>query len=130
MTMMLRPLFIFVVAFVFNVAWENLHAVLYANYKGGSITEKVLLHATFIDALIITGCFFLVMFLPSRFAWYVFATLLLGIAIGIEWWALSTLRWSYRASMILVPLIKTGVSPTLQLTLTGSLAWFLVSMIF
>ncbi len=112
------PLLIFVVAFLLNFAWEHLHAPLYANYRGGEITDWVLFRATLADAGFITAIG--LPFLAS--AWFrrrlplavVFG---LVLAVGIEWWALSTGRWAYGPAMPIVPLLGTGFTPTVQLGL-------------
>lgn len=113
---------IFLAALVLNLLWENLHVVLYDNYKGGPITEFILFRASLFDAFLIA-----VMSLPILFVralkdrtWIIF---ILGIAIAIinEWYGLSTARWAYNELMPVIPLIETGLTPTIQLGLTGYL---------
>lgn len=115
------------VSFLLNLIWENVHYFLYTHYKGGPITKAVLLHATFVDAFIITtvaAVFILVPFLNKRL--FLMPILWIIIAIGIELWALGTLRWAYKDIMPLVPLLGVGLSPTVQLALTGSISYLLV----
>lgn len=119
----------FGIGFLLNIVWENMHAVLYTNYKGGAITESVLLHATFADACMIAIAVFIWQALPhlkKRPALIMLPLLL--IAIGIEYWALATLRWGYGPSMPLVPLLGVGLTPTVQLALTGYAALLLVRL--
>jgi len=124
---MKRVVFIFSVSFFLNFIWEHLHAQLYTGHQGGVISEWVLLHATFWDAVIITGVGILSSSVKNFSAKMLFALLLLLIiAVCVEWWALSTGRWSYNDLMPVIPLLYTGLSPTLQLAVTGFLSYFLV----
>jgi hypothetical protein len=110
--------FIFLSAFALNFVWENLHAVLYANYKNGPITEWILLRATFWDALMLTALALL--FIKANYfrkrQWWM---LVFGIALGvaIEMWALGTHRWAYAPAMPTV--FGIGLSPALQLGISG-----------
>jgi len=115
---------IFIFAFVTNVVWENLHSFLYIGYKGGSITEFILLRASFWDAIIIS-----LMLLPFLYfkslrnkTWMIF---IIGfiIAIAIEWYAFGTGRWAYTSFMPIIPFIKTGLTPTVQLGILGYLTY-------
>ena len=123
----LTLVYVFILAFFFNFLWEHLHAPLYLNYKGGYLTEMILLHATFVDALIITG-------LAALFLRYPFLrqrrslVILFGfcIAVIIEWWALGTGRWAYTQSMPLIPLLHVGFSPAVQLSSTGYVVFLLL----
>lgn len=111
---------VFAVSFLLNYVWEHLHSVLYVHYKGGAITDAILLHATLMDAVMITGLAVALLFIPRvrRKPWLVLVGAFL-LAAGIELWALDTGRWAYNASMPLVPLLHVGLSPTVQLALTG-----------
>lgn len=115
---------VFVIAFLLNALWENTHSYLYMQYQGGSITEFILLRAALADALMIT-----VLALPfllkqewRKHAWLIIPAGII-IAVGIEWWALGTGRWSYSPLMPLVPLFGTGLTPTIQLGLLGYLSY-------
>ncbi|MBI2670188.1 MAG: hypothetical protein HYX20_03520 [Candidatus Yanofskybacteria bacterium] len=107
---------IFAVAFLLNLVWENLHSYLYIHYKAGEITRLILLRATLFDAVFITLLailFIKIVYFRER-KWYV---LLMGIivAIIIELSALKTGRWAYNEFMPIIPLINTGLTPTIQL---------------
>jgi hypothetical protein len=39
------------------------------------------------------------------------------VAVGVEKWALNTLRWEYASTMPLIPYIKVGLLPILQMTI-------------
>jgi len=111
---------VFVVAFLLNAVWENLHSSLYINYMGGPITELILLRAALVDALII-----LVMSLPFLYVDFLkknnWLILIIGLVIAfcIEWWALSTGRWAYSDLMPIVPILSVGLTPLIQLAITG-----------
>lgn len=119
--------FIFMLAFALNYAWEHLHSVLYANYQGGPITEFILARATLADAAMIT-LITLPFFLSERLARRSWLVIVIGIlvAVGIEEHALATGRWAYNALMPLVPIIHTGLTPTIQLGATGLISYLSV----
>lgn len=121
-----KLLAVFGFSFVLNFLWEHAHYVLYAHYKGGPITSGILLHATVVDAVIITLVGASLCFVPylRQRGWLPLFILVL-VAVGIELWALNTGRWAYQATMPLLPLIDTGLSPTMQLALTGWLSFTL-----
>ena len=116
-----RTIIIFLVGFFLNAVWEVLHSTLYVHYKGGPITSLVLLQATFVDGLILAGLFFAAHVSRVRPQYFLLAGGVV-IALGIEWWALGTSRWAYAQAMPLVPLVQTGLSPTVQLAYTGLVA--------
>jgi voltage-gated potassium channel Kch len=115
-----KAIIIFVLALVLNILWENLHSFLYDNYMGGKITEFILIRAALFDALLIT-----IILLPFVFlnilknkSWLI---IIIGIIIAIfnEWYGLSTGRWAYNSLMPILPIIKVGLTPTLQLGVLG-----------
>lgn len=124
---MKKMLLVFTSAFILNVIWENLHSFLYASYKGGAITEYILLRASLFDALIITSIVVPFLFITSlpRSGWLIF---IIGTAVAItnEYYGLGTGRWAYNSLMPIVPLIKVGITPAMQLGLLGYLTYFLV----
>lgn len=82
------------------------------------MTQTMLLGAAVGDAVYITilGIAFLkIPYLRHR----LWLSLVLGIALAtiIEVYALKNSLWAYHASMPLLPLINTGLTPTLQLGL-------------
>lgn len=117
---------VFIVSFALNLVWENLHALLYTAYQGGPITEFILLRATFGDAVMLTALalpFVYVRFFRQRL--WLIVPLGLALAVWIEWYALGAGRWSYNAAMPLVPFLEVGLTPTVQLAITGYITyWF------
>ncbi len=117
---MKKLLNIFLVAFALNLIWENLHSFLYNNYMDGEITELILTKASLFDALVIV-----IILLPFVYwdklkgkSWLI---IVVGIIIAIfnEWYGLGTGRWEYNSLMPILPIIKVGLTPTLQLGVLG-----------
>lgn len=121
---MKRIIAVFMSAFILNLFWENLHSFLYSNYMGGNITEFILIRASLFDALLIT-----VIVLPfiywSALKHKNWLIVLIGIIVAIlnEWYGLGTDRWSYNSFMPILPILKVGLTPTLQLGVLGYLSY-------
>lgn len=115
---------IFLLAFILNVIWENLHSFLYSNYMGGKITEFILVRASLFDATLIT-----IILLPFVFSNVfknkTYLIIVIGIVIAIlnEWYGLSTGRWMYNSLMPILPIIKVGITPVLQLGILGFISY-------
>lgn len=119
---------VFLIAFLLNVVWENIHSLLYTNYQGGAITEFILVRASLFDAAVITVMLLPFLFIPllKKHTWLI---LIIGtiIAITNEWYGLSTARWAYGEFMPILPLINTGLTPTLQLGLLGFATYYILA---
>jgi hypothetical protein len=107
---------IFIVAFLCNVLWEEAHHVLYLHYHGEVITHVILFRAALVDAVFIVTAYVTSRLLKKP---YLFFVITFFVALFIEWWALATGRWAYTISMPLVPFLGVGLSPLVQLTVTG-----------
>lgn len=118
---MLKKIFlIFLLSFILNLIWENLHSYLYVGYMGGEITEFILLRASVADAVFITLISLPFVFIPSlkrKSRLIIFIGVLL--AVFIELWALNTERWAYNEYMPIIPILGVGLTPTIQLGLLG-----------
>ncbi len=125
---MKKWILVFIFAFVFNLIWEFGHSFLYLSYKGGEITEFILVRAALTDAVIILGIIFLLRLIPVfvRRPWLI---IIIGviISIAIEWWALGSSRWIYKDIMPIVPILNTGLTPTIQL---GLLSYIIYKLSF
>lgn len=117
---MKKLLAIFAVSFALNFVWEHAHSVLYLSYQGGPLTEFILLRATLGDAVIITVFGALFIYFPKIGArrWLVWP-LGLCVSIFIELLALHSGRWQYNSLMPIIPLLNIGLTPAVQLALTG-----------
>lgn len=122
-----KIIIVFGLAFVFNFVWEWLHSALYLSYQGGPITILVLMRATLFDAIFITVLYSLyskIKFFKNKL-WVILIISLLS-AIIIELYALSTGRWAYNDLMPIIPVINTGLTPTIQLLVLTYLTFKLV----
>lgn len=133
--------FVFVISFLLNFLWEAIHAVLF--YEGHAdypalFFVKMLLYASFFDAVFIS-----VIFLAGCYIWKgsscwiknfnkkkLFFTIIAGLIIAslIELRAMIYKRWSYNELMPTI--LGLGVSPLLQLSVTGSITFYLASIFF
>lgn len=107
-------------AFLLNWIWENAHSVLYLGYQGGAIRPVILFEAALIDALLISG----LVLVAHRFKLQTSAFVIIGgllLSFVIEIWALQTGRWQYNELMPIVPFINVGLTPFIQLAVTGFL---------
>ena len=104
---------IFILAFAINLVWERLHYGLYVPHHFLAVSDYAYLLGAFLDAIYVS----LAIFLFSRFAWWAPVVATLGAGILIEKLALSFNWWSY-GSMPVLPLLNTGLSPTIQLVST------------
>lgn len=120
-------LYLWLTAAILNLAWEHWHAQWYVNYRGQAITDLILLRASLVDATMILAVAVLVrqfVWFRNKIAWSVASYIL--IAVALEYWALSTDRWQYGAGMIILPLLNVGLTPAIQLAITGCLAQKLI----
>ncbi len=116
-----------ILSFFLNIVWEYAHAPLYVSYKGGPITHFILFHASLGDALLLT-----LLALPFCFnsffrtrLWLI-VPLGLFVAVLVEYYGLQTGRLVYAESMPIVPLLKVGLTPFVQLALTGTVSYTIV----
>lgn len=125
---MKKLFFIFLLSFVLNLVWENLHSYLYTSYMGGKITEYILLRASFFDAVIITFLSLPFVYIASfrKKGWLIIFIGIL-IAIAVELYALHTGRWSYNEYMPIIPYLSVGLTPTIQLGFLGYISYRLVA---
>lgn len=114
------------IAFIVHGIWENAQAFLFEGY--GSFAEHfpVCTGATLGDVAITLFVYIVVALLKNDFNWIaalnkkdVAALAVVGffIAVGIEWRALLFGRWAYTDAMPLIPYLKVGLTPILQMIL-------------
>ncbi len=134
-----RGSLVFFFSFFLNFFWESIHAVLF--YEGhssylSSYFIKIISYASTIDALIIFIIFSLGCLFFGKTCWlenYKFKeasfTIILGIIIAaiIETKALIFNQWIYNE--IMPTILGIGLSPLVQLAITGVLSIFLTSKI-
>ena len=115
---MKKIILVYVLALIMSWIWEILHSVLYLSYQGGLITNFILLRASLIDATIVSVLVLISQKLRRHKTLFIIAGGLV-IAVVIEIWALQTNRWTYSSLMPIIPIIKTGLTPTIQLAITS-----------
>lgn len=124
---MKRIFLIFILAFLLNFIWENLHSYFYASYMGGKITEFILFRASLADAGIITILSLPFIYIASLRKKNLFIIPVgVFIAIAIELYALNTGRWSYNEYMPIIPFLSAGLTPTIQLGLLGYFSYWAI----
>ncbi|OGZ94346.1 MAG: hypothetical protein A2528_01125 [Candidatus Staskawiczbacteria bacterium RIFOXYD2_FULL_37_9] len=87
---------------------------------GLPISGFILFRAALVDAAIIS----ILIFIGRKFGKYKTLFILSAgfiVAVIIEILALRTGRWEYNSLMPIIPIIKTGLTPTIQLAMTAYL---------
>ena len=113
---------IFLAAFAINLVWEYLQYDLYIPIHHLTKTWYTLIGASILDAFYVLALF--VIF--YRFGLWVVLLLALILATSTELWALHFRIWQYTEGMPIIPLLKVGLSPALQLVTTSLIVWFLL----
>src|SRR3989344_6549677 len=121
----IRPYYIkiFVLAFAVNLIWEKLHYGLYVSNHYPAVSGYAVLLGAFLDAVYVS----LAILLFKRFGSAFPVIAALGAGVLIEKLALTFSWWSYGPMMPVIPLINTGLSPTVQLASTVLAIYFFVS---
>lgn len=125
---------VFLLSYLLNFLWESIHAYLfYAGHQDYSLGFyfRMVGYAAFMDGLLILLLYLIVAFFLREFLWKrkegyaLFFFLGLILAAGIEYHAVYLAgKWSYNAFM--PTLFGIGVSPLLQLSVTGLCTLFLL----
>jgi len=122
-----------IVAFLLHVIWENAQAPLYIGYQSFSQHFSICLIGTLGDIVITLSVLAFLWVLKkdiSRPADFL-ALAILGffVAIGIEQHALFVGKWGYALAMPIIPILKVGLAPVLQMTLLLPLSFYLAKLI-
>ncbi len=134
----LQVLIFALISFALHFAWESLHVSLYTGYEGLSGTMPISLWATMGDVLYSIGAVALVSLWMRSASWLLRATTgnfvalaVVGflIALGVEYKALLLGRWAYTSAMPIIPLLKVGLSPILQMTILLPFSVYLTKII-
>ncbi len=113
-----------VFAFCLHIIWERAHVHLYKDYEGLSGRLPITLWAAIGDVLYTLGAVLLIALLKNNFDWIPSATLSdfvalsivgLVIALYVEYRAFVLRRWAYTSAMPLIPVLKVGLSPILEM---------------
>ncbi|MEK7649732.1 MAG: hypothetical protein AAB367_02110 [Patescibacteria group bacterium] len=115
---------VFIAAFFLNLLWENVHSYLYVHYQGGTITELLLMKAALFDAFVtLVAAVLYIWVKPFKNRLDVTLGGLFAFAIGLELFALATLRWSYSSWMPTLPCLDVGITPIIQLALLAYISF-------
>ena len=128
---------IFLTGFGLNLVWEVMQTLWFFDFPGGNPKLFILIHlqATSADAGLTLLIYALVMALTRKLKWLyhltlfrIIITMFTGfiIAVIIEINALETGRWSYGHLMPIIPYLKVGLMPVVQMTILP-LAAFIIS---
>ncbi|MFZ2975844.1 MAG: hypothetical protein WA055_04450 [Candidatus Moraniibacteriota bacterium] len=127
-------IFYLVISFILNFIWEVSQVGLYEPHFNGVLNlVSVHLKATMGDVIIFLIIYALMGLLLRNVHWIVkdkVMLLVLAAILGfifsviVEKYALTTGRWKYNEIMPIIPYIKVGLVPVLQLTILVPLATF------
>ncbi len=120
-------------AFLFNLAWEVMHSPLYKTVTDMSVQEYIprILRASLGDIVMILIIFIFISIINKSITWKlnknnVTLSIISGIiiAIAFELFAQYTNRFAYNSAMPIIPIIKVGLTPVLQMIITPLLTFF------
>lgn len=125
-------------AFALNWVWEMAQMRAYVEMAGRSWQETVprCTVATLGDVVLTLAVWGVAALAAGRLRWgasggwnvYAAAVLLGAVcAMSFEWFSLATGRWSYSSQMPVVPLLRVGLWPLLQLTLLTPVAFWIAA---
>ncbi len=136
---LIKILLIALFSFVFNLAWEVPHSLLYKTTTEMKQPEFVrrILKASAGDIIMLLLIFLGISALNATFNWSItqknnlLFSMLLGavIAILFEVYAHATHRFEYLPSMPLIPFTNVGISPLLQMIVTPPVTFWVAEKI-
>ena len=124
------------ISFLLHIVWENVQAPLFKGYESFTKHLPVCFMGTIGDVLITLFAFALIALIKNNQHWivqiklgdYLSLTIIgLLIAIGIEQNALFLSKWNYSDAMPLIPYLKTGLTPLIQMMVLLPLSFFLTA---
>lgn len=134
-----RQIFLlFFAAFIQNLIWENVQASLFAGYSSFVQHFPMCFFATIGDVVFTLLIYLGVGLLKNDFWWIaqvnkkdilVLAAIGFFYAVGIEWQALLFEKWRYANTMPIIPYLKIGLTPVLQMTILLPLSFYLVKLL-
>ncbi len=117
-------------AFLLNLIWENAQAILYQPHGDTFGTFLRCAIASLGDVLMVSMIYLFVSVISKSFLWFEemnvkkwisLVTLSIIVATGVEWWGISTYRWTYADMMPMIPFLNIGLIPVLQMALLNPL---------
>ena len=131
-------IFLSLIAFVLHIVWENAQAPLFQGYASFIAHLPMCLIGTAGDVVITLSVYLIVALLKNDSNWisalnnkdfFILAVIGFLIAVGIEWRALLFGRWAYADVMPIIPYLKVGLAPILQMTFLLPLSMYLTKKI-
>jgi len=127
-----------VTTFILHFIWESFHVSLYGGYENLSPYLPITLWATLGDVLYTFGAFLLWFVVRKRVAftnaargadYFFFVLAGFAIALFVEYKALTLGSWYYLPEMPIIPFLKVGLTPVLQMTILLPLSIFITEKI-
>jgi|SRR3989344_912122 len=131
-------IFLSLIAFILHLIWENAQAPLFQGYASFAAHFPICLVGTVGDVVITLVVYFSIALLKNDINWIftlnkkdfaILAVVGFFTAVGIEWRALLFGRWAYAEVMPIIPYLKVGLVPILQMTLLLPLSMYLTKKI-
>ncbi len=128
-------IFLTIIAFVLHIVWENMQAPLFQGYASFVAHFPMCVIGTVGDVVITLFVYFIIGLLKNDFNWIVglnkkditvLAIIGFFIAVGIEWRALLFGMWDYTDTMPIIPYLKIGLTPVLQMIFLLPVSIYLV----
>lgn len=122
-----------VVAFLLHLIWENAQAPLYAGYSSFGQHLPICFIGTIGDVILTLFVLAFIRLLkkdrPQRIADFL-ALAIIGfiIAVAIEQHALLVGKWNYASAMPVIPWIRVGLMPIIQMTILLPLSFYLAKL--
>ncbi len=138
MNLFIKLCFISLFAFLFNLAWEVPHSLLYKTTTEMSVRQYVprILNASAGDIIMIIMIFFGIALINKSLNWplnrkNMLLSILFGIVIAVifEIYAQYTNRFEYLPKMPILPFINVGLTPVLQMIFTPLATFWVVEKI-
>ena len=130
-------LYLFIIAFITNLIWENLQAPLYTSFKNFGQHFSFCLVASLVDAVVILGFYFAISLIRKNSMWLLkirLADTLMLMALGLvtaivfEKWALKSGTWDYTSDMPII--FGIGIAPLIQLAILSIISIYLLKITF
>ena len=127
------------VAFLFHIIWENAQATLFAGYSSFGQHFPICFLGTIGDVIFTVAVYLGISLLKNDFGWIarlnkkdilVLAAVGFFFALGIEWRAILFDQWSYTNAMPIIPYLRVGLTPILQMTLLLPLSFYLTKRFY
>ncbi len=131
----LKLIFLAIFVFILNLIWEFLHYKLYIDLTGIPSALHLII-ASFTDLFLVFLIFFTISFFrrsidwienPKKLDYLVIFILGILIAMGIEYYSLSSQRWAY--TELMPTIFGIGLSPLVQLFTTAIISLILIKII-